>query len=196
MGTLRGGLGAISTALVLTTTAACSGGLGNVFDGVFNAPGEQRSGTVQGVDTRSQTLFIRESDGTIRALQYDNRTRVVYQNQTYAVSSLERGDEVTARVQDTGNDTWYTDYVQVNSSASGGAGGGTLYTLTGTVRQIDTYNGWFIIETQNSGRITISLPYNPRSADVTRFRGLRTGDRVSVQAVYLNPTRYELRQFN
>lgn len=196
MGTLRGGLGAISTALVVTTTAACSGGLGNVFDGVFNAPGEQRSGTVQGVDTRSQTLFIRESDGTIRALQYDNRTRVVYQNQTYAVSSLERGDEVTARVQDTGNDTWYTDYVQVNSSASGGTGGGTLYTLTGTVRQIDTYNGWFIIETQSSGRITISLPYNPRSADVTRFRGLRTGDRVTVQAVYLNPTRYELRQFN
>jgi hypothetical protein len=198
MGTLRQRILGASAGLLLTMTAACSqGGLGDVLGGVLNAPSNQQqlTGTVQGLDTRNQTLFIRQSDGTTVALNYDDRTRVVYQNQDYSVSSLENGDQVTARFQEGSSGNYYTDYVQVTSSVSINTGGGAnLNNLSGTVRQIDTYNGWFMLDTQN-GQVTVSLPYNPRSADLTRFRNLRNGDHVSLQAVYLNATRYELRQF-
>lgn len=199
MGTLRQRIMGASAGLLVATTAACStGGLGDVFDGVLNSPSNQMSGTVQGVDSRNETLFIRESNGNTVAIRYDDRTRVVYQNQDYSVSALENGDQVTARVQDNGNNNYFTDYIQVNSSVSnntGGTGSGALYNLSGTVRQIDTYNGWFTMDTQQEGRITVSLPYNPRSADLTRFRNLRSGDYVSLQAAYLNPSTFQLRQF-
>ena len=198
MRTLRQRILSASAGLLVMATAACSSGtLGNVLGGVLNAPSNQMSGTVQGLDARNETLFIRQNDGTTIAVRYDDRTEVVYQNQRYSVGSLENGDQITARIQDNGNNNYYTDYIQVNSSVSGNTGSGTsgLYNLSGTVRQIDTYNGWFTIDTQNEGRITISLPYNTRSSDVTRFRDLRSGDHVSLQAVYLNSSRYELRQF-
>ena len=200
METLRQRINALAAGLMVMTAAACSqNSLGDVLGGVLNAPASQMSGTVQGLDTRNETIFLRHNDGSTVAVRYDDRTEVVYQNRTYSVTSLENGDQVTARIIDNGNNNYYTDYIQVNSSVSGdvgnNSGSGSVYNLTGNVRQIDDINGWFTIDTQNSGRVTISLPYNPRSSDVTRFRNLRTGDYVSLQAVYLNTSRYELRQF-
>ncbi|HEX6558528.1 MAG TPA: hypothetical protein VF021_03680 [Longimicrobiales bacterium] len=186
-----------SVGLLALTLGACAqvGGLGDVLGGVLNSPGNQLSGTVQGVDSRNQVLFIRQSDGTSVSVQYDSRTQVVYQNQTYSVSSLENGDQVTARIQNNGN-SYYTDYVQVDASVSGSTGNtGALYNLSGTVRQIDTSNGVFTLDTQNGGIITISMPYNPRTTDLNRFRSLRSGDYVSLQGAQLNQTRFELRQF-
>jgi hypothetical protein len=193
-------MGALAAALVLASAACSSNGLGDVLGGVLNAPGAQQvSGNVQGVDTRSEMVFIRQNDGSSLGVRYDSRTEVVYQNRTYSVTSLENGDQVTARIVDNGNGNYYTDYIQVNSSVSddGGYGNdaGAVYNLSGTIRQIDSYNGVFTMDTQNQGRITVSMPYNPRSTDVTRFRNLRSGDYVQLQALQLNSGRYELRQF-
>lgn len=193
-----------TAALFVSVAGACSstGGLGGVLGSVLGGGSQQQlSGTVQGVDTRSQQIFLQQSNGQTIGVGYDSRTQVVFQNQTYSVNSLEHGDQVTARISNTngsGNgSSYYTDYVQVDQSVSsnGGNTSGNVQTIQGNVRQVDVANGWFTMNAGNSGVVTVSLPYNARSADVNKFRNLRQGDYVRLYGVYLNNSRVELRQF-
>lgn len=190
-------------ALIIVALGACSnaGTLGNILGGVLGggAGGNQVSGVVRGVDTRSQQIVIQQSDGSDVAVAYDAQTQVVYQNQKYAVTSLESGDQVTARIQSTQNGGYYTDLVQVDQPRSGSGGttgtSGSVQNFQGTVRQIDTVNGLFTLEVANYGVVTVSLPYNVTRADQNRFQNLRPGDNVRLAGVFLNNTRVELRQF-
>jgi hypothetical protein len=198
--TLRRIAGLGAAALTVAVTGACSSGLGNVLGSVLGG-GQQQSGQLQGtiraVNTNNQQITIQQSNGQSVAVSYDNQTQVVYQNQRYAVTNLEYGDQVTASVRATQNGEYYTDYVQVDQSVttSGGSGAtGTVQSIQGNVRQIDTRNGLFTVESGN-GLLTVSLPYNPRSADVSRFQSLRSGDFVRFYGVFLNNSRVELRQF-
>jgi hypothetical protein len=100
-------------------------------------------------------------------------------------------------VQATQGGSYYTDYVQVDQSvSSSGSTGGNLQSIQGNVRQIDSRNGVFTVDAGNYGLLTVSLPNNPRSSDVSRFRSLRSGDYVRFYGVFLNDSRVELRQFN
>jgi hypothetical protein len=183
--------------LALTAFAACSslGGLGNVLGSVLGGGGNQVQGTVMAVDTRSQQIAVQQSDGQTIYLQYDNQTRVVYNNQNYAVTSLERGDQITAEVQQTNNSAYYTNLIQVDQSVSTSGGAtGNVQAFEGTVRQVDYQNGWFTFDTNNA-RYTVSLPYNPRTSDVNTFRNLRNGQYVRLYGVYLSNSRIELRNF-
>ena len=190
--------GALLALLIGTAGCAQAGNLGEILGGVMNAPAaNQLSGTIQGVDTRSQQIFLKQSNGQTVALTYDNNTQVVYQNQNYPVTALESGDQVTARYQDKGNNGIYVDMIQVTQSTTTSSNTGSsnsLYNLEGNVRSIDRTNGVFTLATQN-GTITVSMPYNARSSDVTRFNSLRTGNYVQIQGLYLNESRVELRQF-
>ena len=194
-------------ALAAMTLGGCSqaGSLGNVLGSVLGGQqgagqqgaGQQVSGMIQSVDTRSQRINLRQSNGQTVALGYDNQTQIVYQNQSYGVTSLEYGDQVTARVQSAQNG-YYTDLVQVDQPVAGSNTSGTsnsqLQTLQGTVRRIDQANGWF--EVNASGNvIVVSLPYNTARADQQKFQNLRNGDVVRFTGVYLNNNRVELRQF-
>jgi len=198
---LQRAAGVVTAALFVSAAGACSANsLGNVLGGVLGGGQQQElSGTVQGVDTRSQQIFLQQSNGQTISIGYDSRTQVVYQNQTYSVNSLERGDQVTVRVKNDGagsGNTYYTDYVRVDQSVSSTGGtSGNVQTIQGTVRQVDVANGWFTMNAGNSGTVTVSLPYNARSADVNKFRNLRSGDNVRLYGVYLNNSRVELRQF-
>ena len=194
---------AVAAAAVLTTAAACAntGGLGNILGGVL-APSNQMqmSGTVQGVDTRSQVVSIRQSGGQTVGVYYDNRTKVVYQNQLYSVTSLEFGDQVQARLTDQGNNSYYTDSIYVTQPVNGSVSGSTngsanVQTLTGTVRSVDRTNGWFTIDSGNGVSLTVTLPYNASSQDVNRFNNLRNGDYVRFYGVFVNNSRVELRNF-
>ncbi|HEU4747253.1 MAG TPA: hypothetical protein VFS56_02040 [Gemmatimonadaceae bacterium] len=184
---------------VVAATGACSTGLGNVLGSVLGGGGQaqsnQLSGTVRGINTSSQQLTIQQSNGQSVAVLYDNQTRVVYQNQTYSVANLEYGDEVTASIRQAQNGAYYTDYVQVDRSVSSTASSGNVQQFQGNVRQIDSRNGVFTVESGNN-LLTVSLPYNPRSSDVSRFRSLRPGEYVRFHGVFLNNSRVELRQFN
>jgi hypothetical protein len=193
--TARGG--AVTLALVAVGACSSLGNLGNVLGGVLGSgQGGQVSGRVQGVDTRAQQIVLQQSDGQTVALLYDNQTQVVYQNQSYPVTALERGDQVTARVQAAANGGYYTDLVQVDQSVSGSSGGsGTVQALQGTVRGVDRANGLFALDGGNLGTLTVSMPYNPSRADLNRFQSLRTGDYVRFYGVFLNNSRVELRQF-
>jgi hypothetical protein len=67
--------------------------------------------------------------------------------------------------------------------------------VSGTVRQVDTQNGLFTLNTGNRGTLTVSLPYNVSRADQSRFANLRSGETVRLYGVFLNNQRVELRQF-
>ena len=188
--------------LAVAALSACSstGGLGNILGGVLGQQGQgQVSGTVRSVDTRYQQLQLQQSNGQNLTLSYDNQTQVVYQNQNYSVSNLEYGDQVTARVSSTNNNQYYTDLIQVDQSVSSNTGTGVgtnVQTFEGTARNIDRTNGTFQLTGNNYGTLVVTLPYNPRQADVNRFNNLRSGDYVRIYGVLLNNNRVELRQFN
>jgi hypothetical protein len=189
---------------MLAALGACSsaGSLGNILGGVLGgggSQGNQLSGYVQGVDTRSQIIAVQQPNGQPVNILFDNQTRVVYNNQSYAVTSLDRGDQITARIQNT-NNGYYTDLVQVdqpvqNSTGTTTSASGTVQSLQGTVRQIDQQNGLFTMDVNNGTRLTVSMPYSPNRNDVVKFQNLRSGDVVRIAGVYLNNSRVELRQF-
>jgi hypothetical protein len=188
-----------AAALMFASIGACAGNLGNVLGGVLGggtAQNGQLSGTIRGVDTRSQLISIQESNGQTVPVTYDNQTQVVYQNQNYSPTALENGDRVTARVQANGN-SYYTDYVQVDQSVSSvGGSSSNLQLLQGTVRQVDRRNGLFTVDINNAGTLTVTLPYNLSTNDVNRFNNLRSGQFVSFYGTYLNSSQIQLRQFN
>ena len=186
--------------MLILAASACSQNstLGDILGGVLGGGGSQVSGSVAGVNTRLQQVGIQQSNGQTVTLNYDNNTRVVYQNQNYPVTSLEYGDQVTARVQNSNNTNsgYYTDLIQVDQSVTTGNGtSGNVQTFQGTVRSIDRTNGLFQIVSNNYGTITVSMPYNARSSDVNMFNSLRNGDNVRLYGVLLNNSRVELRQF-
>lgn len=190
-----------AAALLVSASAACSTGLGNVLGNVLGNGSQDMSGTVQGIDTRSQQIFLQQSNGQTVGVTYDSRTQVVYQNQTYSVNSLERGDQVTVRITNSSNNgnTYYTDYVRVdqsvNSSASGGTVSGSVQTIQGNVQQVNYSQGWFTMRSNNGYTVTVSLPYGASSTTVNRFNNLRQGDFVRAYVVYYNNQRAELRNF-
>lgn len=196
--TIRRGAAA---ALMVLTTGACAGSqLGNVLGSVLggtNGTDNQLSGTIRGVDSRSQQISIQTSNGQTVPVTYDNQTQVVYQNRNYPPTSLEYGDMVTARIQTNGN-SYYTDYIQVDQSVStnGTTSSGNVQQLQGTVRNIDRQNGFFTVDIGNYNTITVSLPYNVSTNDVNRFNSLRSGDFVRFYGVYTGQTQVQLRQFN
>ena len=193
-------------ALALLPLGGCQGAgaigeaLGTVLGGQGQGQTGQLAGTIAGVDTQNQQIGVQASNGQTVALSYDQNTRVVYQNQNYQVTALERGDQVVARVVDRGNGAYYTDSIAVTASvqsAGGGSSGatGSVQQLQGTVRQVDRANGLFAVDLSTGQSVVVSLPYNPRQGDVTRFQSLRAGDRVSFTGTFLNNTRVELREF-
>jgi tRNA(Ile2) C34 agmatinyltransferase TiaS len=191
----------LSALSLLLAAGACSnaGTLGNVLGSVLGGGQQQAnqvSGTVQGVDARQQVIGLQSSGGQSVTVAYDAQTKVVYQNQSYPVTSLDRGDQVTLRIQNT-NNGYYTDLVQVDQPVQGSTAttGGNIQTLQGTVRQIDQQNGLFSMEDNRGSRITVSMPYSPSRADLNRFQSLRPGDVVRIAGVFVNNTRVELRQF-
>jgi hypothetical protein len=188
---------------MLATLAACSAvsSIGNVLGGIIPGGGSQSqvSGYVSGVDTRAQVIGLQQPNGQPVNLLFDNQTKVVYNNQSYPVTSLDRGDQVTARIQNT-NNGYYTDLVQVDQPVNRSAGtsssaSGTAQSVQGTVRQIDRQNGLFTMDVSNGTRLTVSMPYSPNRADLTKFENLRSGDVVRFAGVYVNNSRVELRQF-
>jgi hypothetical protein len=105
------------TAFVLTAlllTAACgsmggdNGGLGSIGDIILGSPSSTQTsdvrGTVDTVDTGARRIDLNvtyvnnlrdNNNGQRGSIYYDNNTRVVFQNRDYAVTDLERGDEIS-----------------------------------------------------------------------------------------------------
>jgi hypothetical protein len=181
--------------------AACSsmGNVGDILGSVLGqgGGGQEVAGTVQGVNTQSSYISLQQSNGQSVALQFDDQTRVVYQNHVYAVTALDPGDQVQARVQQTQGGGYYTDSVDVLQPASSArTSSGNLQSLQGTVTQLDRTNGTFTLDAGNAVTIIVQMPYNASSTLISQFNALRNGQYVSFSGVYIAERRVELRQFN
>ena len=195
-------IGALVTLVAACAAAGCSQleGLGNVLGqpGAGSAQTGQVEAEVRAVNTGSQELDIRTSDGQNATVRYDNRTRVIYQDQEYPVTALEYGDLVVMNVQQSGN-TYYTDVIQVRQSVQDrtgtGAASGSLTRLSGTVGQIDYDRGLFELRTNNNVTVAVAMPFSASASDADYFRRLRTGDYVTVEGRYITQNRFELDRF-
>ena len=192
------------------TLASCAGGaggaggLGEILGAVLGGaqPASSNVGQlvvqVEAVDQQSQEIDVLTEDGQRGPIRYDQSTRVVYQEQQYPVTALERGDVVEMRIQELSGGGYYTDYILVRQSVQSGAntGGSTasLAQASGTVQQIDYQRGWFDLQT-NSGTITVTLPYNPPATTVSSFERLSRGDRITVEGYRIASDRIELVRF-
>jgi len=115
-------LGILTVSGALLTVGACNGGLGGMLGSVLgNGNGTQQgqqaqiNGTVRGIDARNNQVNIQDnSNGQSLWVQYDSRTQVVYRNQNYPPTSIRQGDNVTARIVSNGNNSYYSDYIQIN----------------------------------------------------------------------------------
>ena len=183
---------------------ANAGGLGSVLGSVLGGGtgGQQMTGTVYSVDTRNQQIAVTQSNGQSVSVQYDQNTKVVYQNKLYSVSNLENGDQINARIQTTQNNGYYTDSIAVTvpaqnsgTNTTGSTTSESLQQLQGTVRSIDRTLGRFTIDAGTGVSLTVSMPYRATSTDQNRYNNLRVGDYIRFSGVYLNNSLVELRQF-
>lgn len=208
----------IAAVLAVMFLSACSsGGVGDILGGNNNNRQEIR-GTVESVDTGSRSIWLRNvsgyngsmlsNSGNAVRVYYDDQTSVEWQGRAYRPQDLERGDEVTVRVDEQGN-TLVADAVTVTHNVSSGTTpgssnpGNNYATIRGTVRSVDTYNRTIELESASwrSGFTTggsttanrfvinydagMTLDVNGQSQAVT---GLERGDVIDVQVQTNNNT--------
>jgi hypothetical protein len=120
MGTVQRAVRILTVSGALLTVGACNGALGNILGGLGGTQQQQPQsgqliGVVRGVDPQNQQVNIQDnSNGQSYWVHYDNRTQVVYRNQPYPATAIRQGDNVSARIVNNGNSSYYTDYVQIN----------------------------------------------------------------------------------
>ena len=116
----------LTAAATLVLFAGCSnmGSIGNVLGSVLGGMGGQRQqqqqleAEVQQVDANSGRLYVRTQDGQNGTIRVDNNTMVVFNNQRYPVTSLERGDVVRIQLQQTQNNELYAARIDVLRSSN------------------------------------------------------------------------------
>lgn len=205
MTALRRWRGVALLGVALSAGGCATGALGDVLGGVLNPQGSSNERMLQGdvvaVSTSQQVLQVRTPNGQTANLRFDNRTQVVYQQQTYPVTALERGDQVSVTVQQTQQGEYYASQVLVTRSiqeatgTTSGTGSRQYMQLQGNVGQIDASRGLFELRVQGQGSLWVSLPYNTSSTNVTRFQRLRAGDYVRVAGYMIANDRLELESF-
>lgn len=203
-------IAAASFALVLLAACGSSGnGIGDIFGGGNgnNAAYEIR-GTVDSVDTNSRSIYLTNVSGYNANLNtggsssvrvyYDNRTTLNYQGRTYRPDQLERGDEVTVRVDQSGNQliaqTMDVTYNSRGGMASGSNGTYGTYgsVMHGTVRSVDTYRRTISVD-RGSGSY-VNVEYNTNTP--VSFNGrsyspadLEPGDEIDIRTSNLGSGR-------
>lgn len=197
-----------AAALTLSGCAGTNlGALGDILGGAMGGAGQQGQNgqvlaEVQGVDTNRQLISLRTQDGQTGNVLFDQNTVVIYQQQQYPVTALERGDVGYFQLQQTGqNGGVYASRVEVtqsvqerNGQTTSNTGSGRYQQLYGTVGQVDYNRGWFELRTQQ-GNATVSLPYNAPSTTVNAFNRLRTGQTVRIEGEVMGNGRVELYRF-
>jgi predicted RNA-binding protein/membrane-bound inhibitor of C-type lysozyme len=201
-------LAVLSLAVLLLGACASSDG-GGIFGGGSNQNNYEIRGTVDSVDVNSHAIYLTNVSGYNTSMlsgggnsvrvYYDDRTTVAYQGQNYRPQDLERGDEITVRVDESGNNSLVAESVTVNRDVSSGSGSvydnGTYgATLRGTVRNIDTSRR--TIEIDRGYSTTVMVQYDNTSLPVYynnqtyRVSDLERGDEVEIRGRDLGNSRY------
>lgn len=211
-----------AAAAAVVTLSGCAGTnlgqLGDILGGAMGGGmgGQQQNGQilaeVQNIDTRQGVIQLRTEQGQTGNVMFDQNTTLVYQNQQYPMTALERGDVAVFQLQQTQQGATYASHIEVrqsvqertgqttgNNTGTYGNGTGTYgntqrMEVYGTVGRVDYNQGWFELRTQN-GTATVTLPYNAGDATTDYFRRLRTGQTVRIEGTNLGNGRVELYRF-
>jgi hypothetical protein len=194
-------LSAMSLAVMLL--AACgSSDLGGILGGSQSDSYEIR-GVVDSVDTGSRSIILTNVSGYNTMLSgggnavrvyYDTNTPVEFGGQTYRPENLERGDEVSVTVDESGNTLVAERVTVLRDVSSGTIGSGTyVSTIRGTVRYVDTSRGTIEIDRGSGSLLTVDYDsqtpvyYNNQTY---RPADLERGDQVDIQVRDLGNGRY------
>jgi len=154
-------------------------------------------GTVRSIDTYNRTMTIDRGYGSNVVISYSANTPVYFNNRTYAVSSLEQGDEVDIRTTN-GNGSYIgaSDITVTRSinGTNGSTSSSSYSTIRGTVRSIDTTNRTITLENSSwisgfqssTGGNLMTIRYDSNSrvdyqGQLHPITNLERGDVVDVQ---------------
>ncbi len=200
--------GVAAAALLFAT--GCAGGLGNIGSVLGGGAGGgagagqgqgQLLAEIQQVQPQQQLLQVRTQDGQTGAVAFDQNTQVIYRQQQYPVTALERGDIVAMQVQQLSSGAVYTGRIEVQQSVQERTGqapptqGSAVQQYYGSVRQIDHNAGVLELQLDIGGRVTVAMPPSASQAATQYFRGLSVGDQVRLEAVPAGGGRLELHRF-
>lgn len=140
----------IASAVNVTYDATRNGSMTS-SGGTYGSYATSVTGTIRSINTANRTVEIQRTNGSYITVQYETNTPVYFGGRSYNVADLERGDEVTLRVQDYGSGRYVADDITVNRSISGSTTGSStnLSTIRGTVRYVNTANRTIELESTN-----------------------------------------------
>jgi hypothetical protein len=183
------------TVVLFLLTGCGSSGMGDILGGggSTNNVSEIR-GTVDQVDTRDRSIVLTNVEnynsnlmsggGNSVRVYFDDRTSVSYQGRTYRPEDLERGDQVSVRV-DQSNGRLLAESMSVLYNAGSGTSSGSYgRTVSGTVRYVDTSRRTIEVDGGYNGGTTV-VDYDtstPVTYNGKRYRpeDLERGDEVQI----------------
>ena len=184
--------------LLLASCGSSGGGLGDILGGGTNQPSTNEiRGTVDRIDSSNRIIYLTNTyssmlssggsaSGNSATVHYDNQTYVDYQGRTYRPEDLERGDEISVRVSQSGNQL-VADSVTVLRDVSGdiGSGSGTYTSnVRGTVTYIDSSRRTIGIDRGFGSTVTIDYETNTNvtfNNQTYRVEDLERGDEVDIR---------------
>jgi hypothetical protein len=192
----------IAAALAVMLLGACSsGGIGDILGGNNNNTTTELRGTVDSVDASSRSILLTNVTGyngsmlssggsgkTVR-VYYDDQTSVDWQGRAYRPQDLERGDQVSVNVDQSGS-TLVAESMTVTYNSTGGMTSGSTpndsygSSIRGTVRYIDTNRGTIEVARSSGSNVivefTTSTPvyYNNKTY---RAADLEVGDQIDIR---------------
>lgn len=168
------------------------------YDDRHETPSGDLVGEVERVDTARREIRLTTSHG-LHVIEYDSRTSVYYQGETYRPENLEPGDEVRIDVSARGGETPLAESIEVTRSVQDGSGTArSRYgadRVSGTVEWIDPRRGEFGLRTDERDLLTVEIPFDAEQALRDGFTALDRGDYVRVEVNEVEPDRFELVRF-
>lgn len=163
-------------------------------------PGESR-GEITQIDPARREILVQTEDGRRQALPYDvNGTRVTYHGREYPIDSLESGDLIAFRPYPRS----YVERIRIQEPVQARAGttlagraplAAKSTVIEGTVERVHPSLAAFDVRSRSGRLVTVSVPYNARTADVDNFRRLRPGDHVTIEGEFVNADSLQLLAF-
>jgi hypothetical protein len=208
---MKAGTSIIAAAVALLFLTACgSSDLGGVLGGSSTPSAGEIRGTVDSVDPATRSLILTNTTGyrsnlasaganSVR-IYFDDRTTVEYQGRNYRLEDLERGDQIAARVTESGGRLLAQRVTVTHNVAAGGAGGvgGTTGSvLRGTVTFVDTSRRTIEVDRGSGSRVVVEYETNtPVSYQgrVYRPADLERGDEIDIYVTDLGGGRYRARE--
>ncbi len=208
----------LAAAMMFLVFSACgSSGIGDILGGSSGSRNGRYEirGTVESVDTRSQSIYLTGVSGVSSRLAsddssrnatrvyYDQQTQVSYNGKSYRPDALERGDQVSVRVDDSSNrltaESITVTYNVASGNGNSNPSGAYGSTVRGTIQYLDTSRRTITLDRGYGSAATIDYATNtPVRYGSTNYRvsDLQRGDEIEVSVNDLGGGRLSARDIN